>query len=91
MHTDKQLEQFGQRLRALRVTAGFTQEAMALEVGLDRAYCGRVERGRVNISLKNLLRISAVLRIPPSGLLACYDRAIKSKQARGYRAAGKKA
>jgi transcriptional regulator with XRE-family HTH domain len=45
---------FGKRLRALRNRHGWTQEALAHRLGLDRTYLSDVENGRMNVSLVNL-------------------------------------
>lgn len=46
-----------------------TQEQLSYLVGLDRAYLGRVERGEVNLTLYNLVRIAAKLNVDPSVLV----------------------
>ncbi len=61
---------FGERMRDIRRRKGIAQERLALESGLNRGYVGRVERGEQNISLVNICRIAAALRVPPSDLLA---------------------
>ncbi len=65
---DKQTEQrvkerFGARLRHIRREKGLSQEALALNCGLDRTYIGGVERGERNISLVNIHRIARALGI----------------------------
>jgi transcriptional regulator with XRE-family HTH domain len=71
--TDKQrhalLKRFGQRVRDVRASKGFSQEALALACDLDRTYIGGVERGERNISLVNIYRLSKALEIPASDLL----------------------
>jgi transcriptional regulator with XRE-family HTH domain len=44
-------EIFGWNLRKARVERGVSQQALALEVGIDPAYCGRIERGLENLSI----------------------------------------
>lgn len=46
-----------------------TQEELADAAGLDRTYISSVERGRRNISLLNILKISRALGVNPSFLL----------------------
>lgn len=60
----------GQKIRQLRTAKGLSQEAFAGACGLDRTYIGGIERGERNLSLKNLLRITDVLGVTPSDLLA---------------------
>ena len=53
----------GNRIREIRKNKGFSQENFAYEVGLDRTYMGRVERGERNIAAINLIRIAKVLKV----------------------------
>jgi transcriptional regulator with XRE-family HTH domain len=46
-----------------------SQEALALEAGLDRSYVGGVERGERNIAIINLSKIASALDIPVACLL----------------------
>lgn len=54
---------FGVRIRALRDGLGLSQEALAHEAGLHRTYMGGVERGERNVSLDNIYRIAAALKV----------------------------
>lgn len=56
---------FGERLRTIRKLRGLSQEALALLAGLDRTYISGCERGKRNISLENIWRISKALDINP--------------------------
>jgi len=60
--------QFGQRLRSLRLAKGLSQEALAHNCDLDRTYIGSVERGERNISLINIHIIAAALGVPVAEL-----------------------
>ena len=51
----------GVRIRKLRTAKGWSQEKLALEAGLHRAYIGQIERGEKNIGLKNLEKIAKTL------------------------------
>lgn len=62
------LKRFGQKLRQLRKSKGFSQEGFALECGLDRSYIGAVERGERNLSLRNIQTIAAKLNMTMSEL-----------------------
>jgi transcriptional regulator with XRE-family HTH domain len=42
---------FGWNLRKARVERGISQQSLALEVGIDPAYAGRIERGLENLSI----------------------------------------
>jgi transcriptional regulator with XRE-family HTH domain len=54
---------FGARMRELRKAKGLSQEALAFASGLDRSYLGAIERGEKNLSLINIRRIAAALRV----------------------------
>jgi transcriptional regulator with XRE-family HTH domain len=45
---------FGQRLRERRLALGLSQEAFAQAAGLDRTYISGIERGKRNVSLRNI-------------------------------------
>jgi transcriptional regulator with XRE-family HTH domain len=62
------LERFGQRVRELRKTRGFSQESFAAECGLDRSYMGGIERGERNVALRNIETIARSLHISISKL-----------------------
>ena len=63
------LKRFGIRLRELRKDAGFTQESLAQASGIDRSYCGGLERGERNVALKNLEKLADALGLTLSELL----------------------
>lgn len=54
---------FGKRLRQLRIQRGYSQEEFAGKCGLDRTYISSLERGKRNISLKNIESITIALDI----------------------------
>ena len=45
---------FGNYVRSLRCDRGMSQEELAYKCGLDRTYMSDIERGKRNISLKNI-------------------------------------
>ncbi|HAT1824799.1 TPA: helix-turn-helix domain-containing protein [Legionella pneumophila] len=57
------LTKLGSRIRELRKARGFSQEAFAAEVGLDRTYMGSIERGERNVAALNLVRIAKCLKV----------------------------
>jgi transcriptional regulator with XRE-family HTH domain len=61
---------FGARMRELRKAAipKLSQEALAFASGLDRSYLGAIERGEKNVSLVNIHRIAAALKVEPAEL-----------------------
>ena len=56
-------------MRRLRAARGLSQEALALECGINRTYLSSIERSERNISVDNIERISKGLRIEPWKLL----------------------
>lgn len=63
------LLKFGKRLRELRTQTGISQEAFAGRCGLDRTYISGIERGKRNVSLRNMDRIAKALGISLAELL----------------------
>lgn len=54
----------GNRLRKLREQKDLTQEELALQAGLNRAYIGYIERGERNPSTDTLAKLAKVLNVP---------------------------
>jgi len=65
---------FGERLRALRLSAGLSQEQLGEAAGLDRTYISSTERGHRNISLTAITQIASALKISPATLFESRDR-----------------
>ena len=65
----KELVSLGQVVRELRLAKGWSQEAFADYVGIDRSYIGGVERGEHNLALVNLIKIASTLGIKAAQLL----------------------
>lgn len=59
-HINKKI---GARIRNLRRMKGWSQEKLAFEAELHRAYIGQVERGEKNIGLINLEKIARAFGI----------------------------
>ncbi len=59
---------FGERVRALRLDLGMSQEQFAAKCKLDRTYVGSVERGERNISLRNIEKIAKSIGVSISEL-----------------------
>ena len=60
---DRRILLLGKKIRKTRKELGFSQEALAYESGLDRAYVGKIERGEKNITVVKLIQISDALDI----------------------------
>ncbi len=64
MRHNKSIQQkFGNRVRKLRKSKGWSQEEFADECGLHRTYIGAIERGERNVSLNNIHAIAKALGI----------------------------
>ena len=59
----------GQLIRNRRTQRSITQEALALQCGIDRSYMGRIERGEVNLTVEKLYEIASALEINAKKLL----------------------
>lgn len=56
-------------LRRLRVRRGLSQEALAVDAGVDRSYVGRIERGVENPTVETLDRLAAALEVAVGEML----------------------
>jgi len=72
---------FGQRVRQLRKTRGWSQEDFAHHIGLDRSYMGSVERGERNISLENICLIAAGLQLSAAELFRSWGDVVTEQAA----------
>jgi len=63
------LETFGYHLKKIRKRKGLSQEDLAFACGLDRTYISGIERGKRNVSLINICKISRSLELEPYQLL----------------------
>jgi transcriptional regulator with XRE-family HTH domain len=57
------LARFGKRVREKRTALGLSQEAFADKCKLDRTYISGIERGKRNVSLRNIEIIAKTLGI----------------------------
>lgn len=70
MEKKEKSNKFGRAIRALRVTAGLTQEELADRAGLDRSYIGGVERGERNPTLSVIEKIAEGLGVTEAELFS---------------------
>jgi transcriptional regulator with XRE-family HTH domain len=68
----------GRVIRSFRESVGLSQEELAQRAGLHRTYVGSVERGERNITLVSLKRLTDVLGVAPSDVLASAERSMAS-------------
>jgi transcriptional regulator with XRE-family HTH domain len=59
----------GSRIRTLRQRRGWSQEDLALHVGLHRTFVGAVERGACGMNLDRLPDVAAALEVEPYELV----------------------
>ena len=60
---------FGKSLRKRRLAKLLTQEALALESNLSRAYISDIEMGKKDPSLFTVFKLANALRLKPSVLI----------------------
>lgn len=56
-------KKLGWKIRQIRIERKITQENLALEAGLNRAYVGYIERGERNPSVRTLAKIAKILKV----------------------------
>jgi transcriptional regulator with XRE-family HTH domain len=62
-------KRLGSRISKKRKSIPLSQEQVSIKSHIDRAYLGRLERGKVNPSIRVLLKIAKVLKTSLSELL----------------------
>lgn len=72
---------FGQVLRVLRKGQGLSQEALALESGLERNYISLLELGRNSASLKTIFKLAPALGISVTEFMGLVESRSKDKRA----------
>ena len=61
--------EFGERLRDLRSTAGLSQERLAQDAGVSWSTVSQIERGQRAVRLVTLLRLAVALGTDPAELV----------------------
>lgn len=61
--SDELLKAIGAKVRSIREARGVSQEGFARNVGMDRSYMGKIERGTQNISVVTAAKIAAALGV----------------------------
>lgn len=56
-------KELGKKIREIRKIKGFTQEELGEKANLNYKFIGELERGKVNVSLDSLVKISHALEI----------------------------
>ena len=65
----KVIRRFGANLRRIRTERGLTQERLAELADVHWTFVGKVERGEVNLSLRNIARFALGLKCKPEDLV----------------------
>jgi len=63
------LKEIGKRIRDLRNIVDMSQSELAYEVGTDKAYISRIERGEVNIGILLFVKICFALKVTSKEIL----------------------
>jgi len=63
-------KQIGERLRALRINAGLTQERLAERADLHTTYIGQLERGEKNATIESICKLARALQVAPAQIFA---------------------
>lgn len=59
----------GDNIKGLRKKMEWSQEDLALEANVERAYLGRIERSEFSVSVDTLEKIARALKVKPHLLL----------------------
>lgn len=71
---------FGKTAQSWRLKAGMSQEALALETGIERSYISRLERGLSQPTLLALLKLSKGLGCESWELLGPVEKVFKRRR-----------
>lgn len=66
---DRVFAAFGAAVRELRERRQLTQDSLAERADLQRTYVVEVERGRRNVTLRNIARLCEALEVPMAELM----------------------
>jgi transcriptional regulator with XRE-family HTH domain len=69
MKTNTVLRKFGDKVKALRLKKGWSQEHLAHRADLHRTYIGSIERYERNVSLLNVERIAKAFGVKAKDLI----------------------
>ena len=61
--TDTALSEIGHRVKAVRDRAEISQEELAERTGIDAKRVQRIENGKVNVTVRTLVRIASALDV----------------------------
>ena len=69
LRNQETLEQFGDKLKTLRITKGLTLEQLAFEADIELSQVHMVEKGKINPTLTTLLALAKALDITLAELM----------------------
>lgn len=68
---------FGKAVRRLRLAAGFTQEKLGQEAGIQRNFVSSIELGQKLPSLATIFKLASALRVAPAKLLDLTEQELR--------------
>lgn len=71
---------FATNLRRIRHNRGLSQEDLAYEAGVDRAYVSRIERAVTYVGLEIIGKFADVLKVDPVEFFASPSRSYRKTQ-----------
>lgn len=80
--TDDLAVAFGRVLRRYRLSAGLSQEKLALEAGLQRNYISLLELGQNQPTITTLFKLAVVLAIEPEQIVEAVRMEAEAEQSR---------
>jgi len=69
---------FGEVLRAFRTRRGLTQEELAIECEMDRAYVSELERGLKEPCLSTILKLADKLDVPVADIMSQVESQVRA-------------
>ena len=63
------LKEIGKRIRDVRNNVSMSQSELAFEIGTDKAYVSRIERGEVNIGVLLVKKICTALKVTSKDIM----------------------
>jgi len=68
LRDEEAIQQFGKRLKEIRLSKKISQQTVALKVGLEQSQVGRIERSLANTSISYAILFAKGLGVDPSEL-----------------------
>lgn len=73
------LQSFGRTMRRVRRGRGLSQEALALDAGVQRNFVSLIERGVNQPSLLTLVKLCRALEMPVSKLISAWEEDVQGQ------------